>query len=151
VFRSVLVAYDGSVHSARALAEAVDLVRATAATLTIMVSVPDSASWAALAAPSAGADIQALVEESTAAYRSMLDEAVDSLPEGVEAATVVAHGPPGPAIVEQIAAGSHDLVVMGSRGRGEVSSFVLGSVSHHVLHSGRAAVLVVRGARAQAR
>jgi nucleotide-binding universal stress UspA family protein len=57
--------------------------------------------------------------------------------------TVIGRGSPGEAILKRAAEGNHDLIVMGSRGRGPAASALLGSVSHHVLHHGRVPVLIV--------
>jgi nucleotide-binding universal stress UspA family protein len=143
MFRSILVPVDGSPHAARALAEAADLAQATGAELTVMTSVPDAVTWGTFTAPSAGGDIQALIAASEEGFRSILDEAVAALPQGLPVKKVVARGPAGPAIVDQVEAGGHDLVVMGSRGRGDFASLLLGSVSHHVVHAAKAAVLIV--------
>ena len=135
---------DGSSHAGRALAEAADLVEATGAKLTVMTSVPDAASsWPTFAVPSAAADIDVLIQDLEREYRALLDSAVESLPADIAATKVIAAGPAGPAIVEQVKRGDHDLVVMGSRGRSNVKALLLGSVSHHVLHASPAAVLVV--------
>jgi nucleotide-binding universal stress UspA family protein len=51
-----------------------------------------------------------------------------------------AAGSPGPELLKRVEAACHDLIVMGSRGRGAVRSVVLGSVSHYVLNHARVPV-----------
>jgi len=48
-----------------------------------------------------------------------------------------------PALIRQFKDGQHDLVVMGSRGRGAVRSALLGSASHYVLNHSPVPVLIV--------
>ena len=50
-------------------------------------------------------------------------------------------------MLRQIKAGNHDLVAMGSRGRGALRSVLLGSVSHYVLHHSPVPVLIVHADR----
>jgi len=142
VFRSVLVAVDGSEHSERALAEAIDLARGAGARLTIMcVATPPSVAVASgpyLPPPvTTRAEVEREAEE-------IVDRACGSVPDGVPVATVVRSGVAGPEIVGRIGDAGHDLVVLGSRGRGAIRSLFLGSVSHYVLHHSPIAVLVVR-------
>lgn len=152
MFRSILVPVDGSTHADRALAEASELAGPLGASLTVMTSVPDLTAWTAWAGTVSADVLQAAMDESAQKYREILDEAITRLPPDLEVTTVLARGRAGPAIVEQVEKGDHDLVVIGSRGRGDAASFVLGSVSHYVVHSGRVPVLIVHaaGPRSQA-
>lgn len=56
--------------------------------------------------------------------------------------TLVGH--PGEELNKEAVAGGYDLVVLGSKGHGVVSSVLLGSVSAKVLHNAPCSVLVLR-------
>ncbi len=56
----------------------------------------------------------------------------------------VGMGDPAFAILEQAKASQSDLIIMGTHGRGGFSRFLMGSVSHAVLHQTPCPVLIVR-------
>jgi nucleotide-binding universal stress UspA family protein len=91
----------------------------------------------------AGVNVAAMEREAEAEADKILREAVASLPNDLPATTVLKHGHAGEEIVKQIEAGGHDLVVLGSRGRGRVASNLLGSVGADVHFHARVAMLVV--------
>lgn len=146
MFQRILVAVDGSEHADRALAEAVDLARLAHAELTVMTVIPDlspwllGGGWGGYAPPVTMEDV---TRESEEQHTRMLDAALATVPEEVAAEKVLARGSPASSILDQVGAGNHDLVVMGSRGRGDVKSLLLGSVSHDVLQASPVPVLVI--------
>jgi nucleotide-binding universal stress UspA family protein len=143
MFRRLLVAFDGSPHAQRALAEAIDLAQATNGTLTVMTVAPGPSAWA-LSGYDAPVNVDLLGEEVAQQYQAMLDVAVNAVPDDLPVTKVLKRGAAGPAIVAVADGGGHDLVVMGSRGRGELRSLLLRSVSHHVLQACAVPVLVIK-------
>ncbi|HWH12300.1 MAG TPA: universal stress protein [Solirubrobacteraceae bacterium] len=142
MFRHVLVPIDGSRQAARALAEAVDLVTRTNASLTVMTCMPSASKSRFTGGPAFGVDLRDL-RQAEREYLSLLDTAVDDLPMNLPVTKVLGRGRPAEAIVAQAISGGHDLIVMGSRGRGDMHALLLGSVSHQVLHTSPTAVLIV--------
>jgi nucleotide-binding universal stress UspA family protein len=54
-------------------------------------------------------------------------------------------GYPADALVEYAEGVGADMIVIGSRGRGELAALFLGSTSHRILHLAHCDVLVVKG------
>jgi nucleotide-binding universal stress UspA family protein len=141
MFHNVLVAIDGSEHADRALTDAIDLAESERSRLTLMTAVPVLPATAYLVA--GGATTTKLMEDAHAEAEAILRRARERVPADIPVTTVLTDQPVGGAIIRQIEDGNHDLVVMGSRGRGALRSALLGSVSHYVLHHSPVPVLIV--------
>jgi nucleotide-binding universal stress UspA family protein len=141
MFHSILVAVDGSEHADRALAQAIDLAESEHARLTIFTAVVAPPAGAYFGGGSGVAAEIARGAQTEA--EALLRAAARRVPADVSLSTVLSNDPVRPALLHQIRSGSHDLVVMGSRGRGALRSALLGSVSHHVLHHSPEPVLIV--------
>jgi nucleotide-binding universal stress UspA family protein len=140
MFRNILVAIDGSPHAHQALMDAIDLAKSENARLTLFTAIVPPPAIACLAL---GAPVGDLTQNAEATAEAVLLRGRASVPADVSVTTVLTAQPVLPALLQQIEAGRHDLVVMGSRGRGAVRSALLGSVSHYVLHHSPIPVLIV--------
>jgi nucleotide-binding universal stress UspA family protein len=136
MFKSILVAWDGSEHAKRALGEAIDLARAQGGRLTLLTVAAPLHAWPGYVPPVSQSDL-------ISASEGILAEGEALVPEGIPVSGRTASGDPGAELVKRAAAANHDLIVMGSRGRGVVRSAVLGSVSHFVLNHTTVPVLIV--------
>jgi nucleotide-binding universal stress UspA family protein len=140
MFHNILVAVDGSPDADAALTQAIDLAEGEHARLTLMTGVaelPAGAYWVA------GEASGRLIADTRAQAEANLRQARDRIPDDLPVTTVLTSEPIRGALVNQIKKGNHDLIVMGSRGRGAVRSALLGSVSHYVLHHSHVPTLIV--------
>jgi nucleotide-binding universal stress UspA family protein len=141
MFQNILVAIDGSPDADQALTQAIDLAESERARLTLFsaVAVPPAAVYIG----AGGAAAATVARDAETEAEAILREAVQRVPNGVSVSTVQSSDPVRPALIQQIKSGHHDLVVMGSRGRGALRAVLLGSVSHYVLNRSPAPVLIV--------
>ena len=146
MFHNILVAVDGSPDADEALAQAIDLAETEHTRLTIISGVQKLPSAAYIGLSTAPvAEIEAA---ATSSAEQVLRSARDRVPPDLPVTTLLTEQPIRQGLIEQIRHGGHDLVVMGSRGRGAVRSTLLGSVSHYILNHSPIPVLIVHADRA---
>jgi nucleotide-binding universal stress UspA family protein len=142
MFTSIVVGVDRSEHAKVALAQAVDIARTQQAALTVVVAYSTVLPWGPVS-PLPQSAVDDFVAGIQAEAKAIADEAKDAIPAEVKADVLMVDAAPADAILDQVETGHHDLIVVGSRGRGDASSILLGSVSHAVLHHSRVPVLIV--------
>ena len=148
MFRRLLLAFDGSSHAEQALVEAIDLAQSNSGTMTVITVAPEPSGWA-MSGYDVPVNVDTLSEDLEREYQSVLDGAAHRIPADVPITKLLRRGAAGTAgsvIADEANKGHYDLVVMGSRGRGELRSLLLGSVSHRVLQATHVPVLVVHAA-----
>lgn len=142
----ILVATDGSQHAIRAADLALRLVRELKqADVVVNVGhIPDVALGAA-AVRGGSVDLGGLIESLDQAGQRILDQTAEVF-SGVDIAVRRDYrtGDPAAEIVGAAREHKADLIVMGSRGLGQIGGLVLGSVSERVLHLAHGPVLIVR-------
>jgi nucleotide-binding universal stress UspA family protein len=141
-FTNLLVAYDGSDLSKKALSHALNLVKDhSSAQLHVahVYQLPALVVGEALIPAPASVD-----KEYYEQIENMLDEAKSFLSSYPNATFVLKQGQPAADLLKYAEEQSCDLIVMGSRGLGGIREFVLGSVSHHVVQHAKIPVLVIK-------
>lgn len=130
----ILVAYDGTEPSKRALQAAAALAKAFSAPLGVVSVVPRRPGRSPIDPWDDGK-----------VHADELVEARDLLrAEGLEADLLEPTGDPAMMIEQMAERGGYDTVVVGSRGLGAVNRLLLGSVSEHVATHANATVVVAR-------
>lgn len=148
MFHNILVAVDGSPDAEEALTQAIDIAESEHTRLTLITGVQEVAASTYLVA---GEMVAGLIDAARKEAETILGRARGRVPDDLSVTTVLAAEPIRTALIRQIEVGGHDLVVIGSRGRGAVRAALLGSVSHHVLHHSPIPVLIIHVERATQR
>ena len=122
MYRKILVGTDGSKTAAKAVDRAVDVAKASGASLTIFTAAP----------PARGDKVVAAESERHKGS-------------GVAIDTRVTDGEPVEALIDTARSGAYDLLVVGNRGMTGVTRFLrLGSVPNKVSHHLPCSLLIVK-------
>jgi nucleotide-binding universal stress UspA family protein len=141
----MLVATDGSPHAIRAAELAARLVRELREAEVILVNVGHIPAIAFGGLGEGIVDFRMLEESLEQAGKAILNEAERIFDKtGIRVTRAFAHGEPSVEIIEKAREHKADLIVMGSRGLGQIGGLILGSVSERVLHGAHVPVLIVR-------
>jgi nucleotide-binding universal stress UspA family protein len=138
MFKHILIAVDGSGHSAEAVATAVEVARKFESDIFVLHAWEVELSRAAAFPLETPDEANQLVAGVVSTIKAA----------GVSATGEVQHAIAGHAakhIVETAQARGSELIVMGSRGLTGIEGLLLGSVTHKVTQLAHIPVLVVRG------
>lgn len=135
----IIVGVDDSAMAELAAKRAIDLAGRLGAEIDVVsVSHVPSTVLAAMAG------VPTVAEDFAHAQRDAVWNRIAPLMEGTTARRVDLEGYPPDALIQYAKATSADLIVVGSRGRGDLASLLLGSTSHRVVNNAPCDVMVVR-------
>ncbi len=146
----VLLPTDGSDTAEKAIAFAARLFGNTSCKITLLSVVEEpvySAFWSdGLIAPEVlMPPPEELREELDRRAEEMLAESAQPLRDaGLDVRSKIRFGNSAAEVLQEAEEGGHDMIVMGSHGRGALGGFLLGSVSNRVAHHAKCPVLIVR-------
>ena len=141
MFNNILVAYDGSSSSRAAAQQALELAQANNAQVTVLSVAPSVTPLAGLS----GVNIEQLDAELKQWAERTAREGASTAPNDVKVHAVTRSGHPGEQIVAEIEAGGYDLLVLGSRGRGRLTTELFGSANGYVHFHSRIPLLSISG------
>lgn len=144
MFKNMLVAYDGSPYSEKALEAAMRFLSQDAEVKLHVLNVMDALSnkTTGLYGPGLTATMFSEYEEKS---EQLLNQAQDLLVDYEKRCSFYkVKGNPAEEIVDAADELDIDLIIMGSRGLGAVKGLMLGSVSSRVLQQAKCNVLVVK-------
>ncbi|WP_096439943.1 universal stress protein [Alteribacter populi] len=139
MFENILLAVDGSEHSHRATIKAMELAKLSKGSTIEILYVVD--------ANTSKSDVLKYGDSDTAAYkRKEMLQAFEAkvFNKGIDYEVTILHGTPAETIIEYVNDGDYDCLVMGSRGRNELQTFILGGVSHKVMKHVKAPIMMVK-------
>jgi nucleotide-binding universal stress UspA family protein len=138
-YRNVLLAYDASPDAELALAHAVGMAQVYRARLRIVAVTPPPP----LLAWQAPGGMRGIHDAEQTELAEKLRVAADGVPDDLSVTTQLLDGDPAREILNTAREHDHDVIVLGSRGRGRMTAALLGSVSNRVMHEAEVPVIVI--------
>lgn len=137
MFNRLLVAVDGSRPAMRAIDAAVEIARRFGASICLLHAFPHVSDM--LGTPS----YEHLIEARSLIGRGLLEAARSQVGDHAECDVQLIEGPAAQAILRVAEEEQFDLIVVGSRGHGQLGGLLLGSVSNSVAQRAKCPVLIV--------
>lgn len=139
MFTKILLATDGSPSAAEATRYASRLAQTMGAQVIVLHAYPRVPAF--LGEPNLSQMIHQMVREADNIVGPVVEELAAA---GIDVSAEMLESPPAEAILAVAENSGCDLIIMGTRGHGQLAGVLLGSVSHKVLAHATAPVLVVR-------
>ena len=152
-FKKILVAYDGSDQSKHAIDHAAEMAHTNKGELIILTVVPketlpvladEGFGTVPITSTQEWADYQDKMKENYKKSQAEAAKGVKVKYPKLKVESILLEGRPSSTIVEQAEKAQADLIVMGSRGIGGISGWILGSTSRRVVESCTKPVLIIK-------
>jgi nucleotide-binding universal stress UspA family protein len=136
-FRKLLVGFDGSPESEKAVEVAMQLSECLDATVVVFAV-------AQLPKPATRVEVQAILDDAREHYTVAFEKLVSSAKErGLDLKTEIAVGRPAEQIIYRAEVGGIDMVLLGHHRTSRFTKLVMGSISEHVLKHASCPVMIV--------
>jgi nucleotide-binding universal stress UspA family protein len=143
LFTKILVAYDGSNLSKKALQKAVSLVEESNVSQGMTLEIIHVYHYPSVVGTPYFIDTSTspiLIEQA----KQVIDNAKTYVPSTLPVKYVLLQGAPAATILQYAEEKQHDLIITGSRGLGTIREFFLGSVSHYIVQNAKVPVLIIK-------
>lgn len=137
MFHKILIAVDGSQQSSAALAAGVDLAQHYRSSICLLHAFPHVSDL--LGTP----QYEHLLEARSLIGQQLLESTRAQITADISVEIQLIEGPPAPAILRVAVEDHCDMIVLGSRGHGQLAGMLLGSVSSAVAQRASCPVLIV--------
>lgn len=142
MFEKILVAVDGSDLSMDAVRKAAALAEKFGGAVTVL-NVVVTPAQSSMVDPTLVVIPNQLIAALEEEGQRVLERAQQEIPAGVTVSLQQKIGHPAQTIIEVAKSGGFDLIILGSRGLGEIKGYLLGSISDRVSHHAPCAVMIV--------
>ncbi len=143
MFSKILIPVDGSENSFKALHYGAEIAKRFDADITVLHVVPLTQRTIGITNSASVTLVESLIRELESEGEGYLARAAKILePYSVRVRTQIESGTPAHEIC-RIASDKYDLIIIGSRGMGEVKGLLLGSVSDRVSHTAKQPVMII--------
>ncbi|MCL6610654.1 MAG: universal stress protein [Peptococcaceae bacterium] len=145
MYKKILVPLDGSLRAKVAAEHAMELAKSMDSEVLFLHVIPALPPYVNKYSDRLGGAYQQIHDELQATGEEIMEQAKTEFEKyGVKMEVKVIWGNPAMEICREAKEGRFDLVVMGSRGLGEIKGYLMGSVSNRVVRHASCPVLIVR-------